>query len=221
MGLITATLRPAVGLWLRSQLEAVETLHLDITGRDRELLQGYIRQVALQATTAVYEGLHLSRVDLAAESIALQWRPAVELRAPLLADLQVILTQANLTASLKSPLLQSGIADLLARAFGTNPLDGKDISWETACLEAGAISLRGHNAHLQIGITARDGALQVAPLCLQLGGRHWQVPFVALELGDAAISRLEIEGGCCKLAGKLAVRPQRPTIVRKQKCDLQ
>ena len=207
MGLIAGALRPAIGLWLRSQLDAVETLHIEIAGRDREFLQGHIARAMLQATAITYRGLSLERVELAAAAIELQWQPSVQLRAPVAAALRVSLTRVNLTASLGSPLLQEGIADLLTRAFGTNPLAEGPANWETACFEAGKIILQGKSTRLELGVAALQGRLQLAPVRLQVGERIWETPTATVELGDAMLSHLELDGDRCYLQGNLGIRP--------------
>lgn len=207
MGLILGTLRPMLGLWVRSQLAAVETLELQIEARDREFLRGQLQKVELQAIAAVYQGLHLGHAALVARRISIQWRPSVRLRAPLIAALQVDLTQADFAASLASPLLQSGIADLLEKAFGRNPLAERAIVWETVRLETGAIALEGQDVHLELGITAEESHLTLAPIRLQFDDRQLEAASVTFNLGDAAIESLDIQRDRLCLSGQIAIQP--------------
>lgn len=212
MGLIIGVLRPVLQLWLRSQLAAVETLHVKLEGSDGEFLQGRIPAVAVRATGVVYQGLYLGRAALAAEGILLQWRPSVQLQAPLIAQLQIGLTDRDLTASLTSPLVQSGLTDLLARALSIEPAAIATMTWETARFEAGRVILSGPNARLEFGLSV-EGApggndLVLAPVCLHWRDRAWETPATAFDLGDAAMESLEIVGDRLQLQGMLTIRPE-------------
>jgi hypothetical protein len=111
-------LSPAVGLWLRSQLEHVEDLHLTIEAGDRQLLSGCISRVVVSARNAVYRGLHLSQVSLVGEQIrtnlaqVVRGKPLRLLKAfPIVGD--VLLYEADLNQSLQAPLLAQGVIEFL------------------------------------------------------------------------------------------------------------
>ena len=57
-GMISTVVSPAVQFWLRSQVEAVETLQFKLRGRDRQILRGHIPTVSIAACRAIYQGLH-------------------------------------------------------------------------------------------------------------------------------------------------------------------
>ena len=116
--LISMVLSPAVGLWLRSQLEHVEDLHLTIEAGDRQLLSGCISRVVVSARNAVYRGLHLSQVSLVGEQIrtnlaqVVRGKPLRLLKAfPIVGD--VLLYEADLNQSLQAPLLAQGVIEFL------------------------------------------------------------------------------------------------------------
>jgi LmeA-like phospholipid-binding len=116
--LLSKILAPAVRLWLRSQIEAAASLEFQISGRNRQLLQGRIPAVQVNATAVVYQGLHLDQVQLRASQIQinlnqlLQGKPLRLLETvPVIG--QVCLTQADLNASGESPLLHQALSDLL------------------------------------------------------------------------------------------------------------
>jgi hypothetical protein len=102
---------------LRSQVEAVEALQVKILGKSKQILQGYIPQVLLSCDRAVYQGLHLSQVQLNGRDIAVNL-PEVIKRQPLklleavFVEIQLRLDAHDLQASLDSALLQSGLSDL-------------------------------------------------------------------------------------------------------------
>lgn len=115
--MIAKLLSSAVKLYLRSQVEVVEALQVKIVGKSKQILQGYIPQVLLSCDRAVYQGLHLSQVQLNGRDIAVNL-PEVIKRQPLkllkavFVEIQLKLDAADLQASLDSALLQSGLSDL-------------------------------------------------------------------------------------------------------------
>lgn len=116
--LISRVLAPAVRLWVRSQLEHVEDLHLEIEAGDRQLLGGGISRVTAAASKAVYRGLHFSQIQVAGQDIqtnlgqVLRGKPFRLLAAfPVCGE--VTLTAADLNASLTAPLLADAVTDFL------------------------------------------------------------------------------------------------------------
>lgn len=115
--MIAKLLSGAVKLYLRSQVKAVEALQVKILGKSKQILQGYIPQVLLSCDRAVYQGLHLSQVQLNGRDIAVNL-PEVIKRQPLklleavFVEIQLRLDAHDLQASLDSALLQSGLSDL-------------------------------------------------------------------------------------------------------------
>ncbi len=116
ISLISKVLSPAVRLWLRSQVESVETLEFQIEGSDRQILAGCIPKVAIAARKAVYKGLHLSQIDLTGETIRinlgqiLKGKPLKLLNVvPIYGSL--LWDETDLNASLKSPLLAIALAE--------------------------------------------------------------------------------------------------------------
>lgn len=116
--LISRVLAPALKLWVRSQLDQVEDLHITIDAGDRQMLSGEISQVFASAQRAVYQGLHFSQIQVAGQQIqtnlgqVLRGKPFRLLQAfPV--NGEVSLTEADLNASLSAPLLAGAIADFL------------------------------------------------------------------------------------------------------------
>ena len=68
--MISKLLSTAVKLYLRSQLRGVEELQVNIIGKNKQILQGYIPQVLLNCNRAIYQGLHLREVELNGSNIA-------------------------------------------------------------------------------------------------------------------------------------------------------
>ncbi|EKQ67054.1 Protein of unknown function (DUF2993) [Leptolyngbyaceae cyanobacterium JSC-12] len=116
--LISRVLSPAVQLWVRSQLEQVEDLHLEIEAGDRQLLSGSIHRVSAAASKAVYQDLHFSQIKVTAEQIQTNLPQMLRGKAfrlltafPLSGE--VALSEADLNASLKAPLLAKAVTEFL------------------------------------------------------------------------------------------------------------
>lgn len=116
--LVSRVLSPAVRLWLRSQVDAVEALQVQIEGGDRQILTGHIPKVSLTAHKVVYQGIALSDIALVGEGIrvnlgqVLRGQPLRLLEA---VPIQAVATiqQEDLNTSLQAPLLANAIKDLL------------------------------------------------------------------------------------------------------------
>jgi hypothetical protein len=118
--IISRVLTPAVGLWLRSQVEHLEDLEIKIGGSDRQIVGGYLPQVGVSTHKAVYQGLHLCQIAVKGTNIRvnlgeiLKGKP-LRLLEPILITGQVMLREDDIQVSLASPLLISGLKDLLVK----------------------------------------------------------------------------------------------------------
>ena len=138
--LMSRVLTPAIKLWLRSQLDSIENLQLDLDSGNRELLSGAIPQVSLSASQAVYKGIHLSRTQVIAKNISTNLRQvlrgqAVKLLEPLPIELEAALTAADLAASAEAALFQDalkmGLIPLLEQQLSA-PSDWPFPDWQPA-----------------------------------------------------------------------------------------
>jgi len=114
--IIGRVLPGAVKLWLRTQVEQIDSLVIDLSGRDRQLLSGYIPGLAIAAEGVVYKGLNLSRVQLGADDIRINLGQVVRGKPLRLMERfpvkgQVMLSDQDFAASVLSPLLAEGLAD--------------------------------------------------------------------------------------------------------------
>jgi len=114
----SSVLSPAVQLWLRSQVQQVDELKVKIEGSDRQIFSGAIPKVTVAGRGAVYKGLHLTEVDIEGCGIrinlgqALKGKPLRLLESiPVTGVLR--LSQADLNASLKAPLLADALSEFL------------------------------------------------------------------------------------------------------------
>jgi hypothetical protein len=166
-------LSSAVKLYLRSQVDRVEDLKIEIVGKNKQILQGYIPQVLLSCDRAVYQGLHLSHVQLNGTDIAVNLsevirRQPLKLLEPVFVAIQLKLDAADLQASLNSALLQSGLSDLwqmVLSSQSTNFRDSRDLT--QLAVEWQNIAIADRQLKL-VGI-ARDTVGETKKLILSTG----------------------------------------------------
>ncbi|WP_293125220.1 DUF2993 domain-containing protein [Microcoleus sp. bin38.metabat.b11b12b14.051] len=114
----SSVLSPAVQLLLRSQVQQVDELKVKIEGSDRQIFSGTIPKVTAAARGAVYKGLHLTEVAIEGCGIrinlgqALKGKPLRLLESVPVAGV-LRLSQADLNASLKAPLLADALSEFL------------------------------------------------------------------------------------------------------------
>ncbi len=117
--IISRFLNPALKFWVRSQLQDIETLNIEIHGGDRNILRGKIETVFLQAEKANYQGIYINHALVKTEEIAvnlggiLRGKP-LKLLHPILAEGELKLQKNDLQKSIKSELLTQGLIDLVA-----------------------------------------------------------------------------------------------------------
>ncbi|WP_323252014.1 DUF2993 domain-containing protein [Spirulina sp. CCNP1310] len=224
---VSGVLAPAVGLWLRSQLDHVDHLQIQITSKNQQLLRGKISQVDLKADQAVYQGIHLSHGEMTATNIEinvgemLKGKP-FRLLAPVPVIGSVALTVGDLQASFGSKLLAQGLEEAIAQIIPpASGLQLGSIRWETANFQPDAIELQGQMAdvHGQRGITLHSGlamatpqTLRLAPLQLTLGATAHALPAFKLDLGpDIQLTLLDLTPNAIRLEGCLTIIPEPPS----------
>jgi LmeA-like phospholipid-binding len=232
-GLISRVLAPAIQLWLKSQVEQVEHLQVGIQARDRQILSGTIPQITLLAQKVIYQGLHLSDVDLTGRNIrvnlgqVIQGKP-LQLLEPIAVNGMVILLEADLNASLAAPLLADAIKLFLLDLLRSGSLEavvGGDLNLQNLqmrlmptalTLRADLISQTGQATEIAL----RSGLHLSQPNQLQLQNPQWLPHFNAkrglplkeldgyeFDLGDAQLTALTITQGQLECHGQLLVQP--------------
>lgn len=236
--LISKILAPAVKLWLRSQLEQVETLQVEVEAGDRQLLSGAIGRVNVVAQAAIYRGLHLTQAQVSGENIRtnlnqmLRGKP-FRLLAEFPISGRVCLNAADLNASLKAPLLANAVIDfllLLLKSEGDDELAGQSVQDLTlsdpqATLGDGQITL--NTTLISVGGTAipvvvRTGLTIENGQILKLDRPQWlphanaqrglplkELHGFAFDLGpQAALEELTITPEQIVCRGRLVVTPE-------------
>lgn len=226
-GWVSGVLSPAVTLWLRSQLDHVDNLQIQITSKNQQLLRGQIPHVTLKADQAVYQGIHLSHGEMTAEDIQINVGEMLKgqpfrLLAPVPLSGSVGLTATDLQASLGSALLAQGLREAIAQMIPPDiGLQLGAIAWETAIFKPEGIELQGQMADPQgqRGITLRSGLelaspqiLRLAPLQCSLGATPYALPAFELDLGpDVQLTTLAITPTALQLQGRLTIIPEPPS----------
>ncbi|MBU7586392.1 MAG: DUF2993 domain-containing protein [Nostoc sp. TH1S01] len=138
--IITNVLTTAVKLWLRAQVSHVSQLEVDIKASDRQLLSGRLPWVSISASDAVYQGLHITRIQLVAENIqvnigaVLKGQP-LRLLATVPVVGELIVDEKDLNSSASSELLSTALNEVLVKLLPEHCLKSKQITWEKIILE--------------------------------------------------------------------------------------
>jgi LmeA-like phospholipid-binding len=138
--IITNVLTTALKLWLRAQVSHVSQLEVDIKASDRQLLSGRIPWVSISASNAVYQGLHITRIQLVAENIqinigtVLKGQP-LRLLAPVPVVGELVVEEKDLNSSLSSELLSTALNEVLVKFLPEHCLKSQPISWQKIILE--------------------------------------------------------------------------------------
>ena len=158
--IIGRVLPAAVRLWLRSQVEQVENLSLQIAGSDRDILTGYVPSIAISAQNAIYQGIHISQLQLSAKDIRINVGQVMRGKALRLLQTfpitgEVSLSAADLNASLGSALLTQGLKEFWQQLIQHPAF-------------AQAVEVRYGPLPLQPDLCLQDAQLRVANQCLGL-----------------------------------------------------
>ena len=169
--MISKLLSSAVKLYLRSQVSQVEDLQVKISGKNKQILQGYIPQVFLSCDRAIYQGLNLSQIELNGLDIAINLPEVIKkkplrLLEPIFVEIKLKLDADDLQASLDSELLQSGLDDLWQMILGTQintsevELDNLAIDWHSIAIADQVLNLAGKY---------QDSTEETQEICLSTG----------------------------------------------------
>jgi hypothetical protein len=144
--IITNVLTTALKLWLRSQVSQVSQLEVEIKASDRQILSGSIPWVSIFANHAVYQGLHITQIQLVAENIrinigsVLKGQPLRLLETvPVVGEL--VVEEDDLNASTSSTLLSTGLNDVLDKLLPEQCSKSKSIFYQKIILDNSQIIL--------------------------------------------------------------------------------
>jgi hypothetical protein len=223
--LISKVLSPAVGLWLRSQVQQVSNLEVKISGSDRQILHGTIPRVSILAHHAVYQGLHLTQIQLVGEGIrtnlgqVLRGQP-LRLLEPVPVFGELLLQESALNASLQSPLLANALNELLLTLLPASyTLDGQ-VSWHKIGIDSDQLIVSATlatNTSNPTPVVIRTGLKLASCHELQLEQPQIQIPVefplvnldsFKLDLGaEVAIEELTLSSGKLMCCGRINIIP--------------
>jgi hypothetical protein len=145
---ITQALTTAIKFWLRTQLTQVSQIEVEIGASDHQLLSGCIPSVSIFATNAVYQGLHVTSIQMLAENIQINIGGIIKGQSlglsqivPVVAEL--IVEEQHLNDSLTSELLSTALNDVLLKLLPEAWEKSKPISWQEITLDNDRLIISG------------------------------------------------------------------------------
>jgi len=230
--LISKMIGPALRFWLRSQVEQVENLQVEITGGDRQILAGQIYRVAVSAEDVVYQGLHFSRIHLTGNNMRINLGQVIQgqplrLLSPVPVEAELLLKSADLNASLQAPLLATALSEFLSLLQSGSRKTAlaavKPITVEKVVIDPGQLTF--HTSSLSADGSTLPLAIQMglqlaSPRELQFVDPHYlfqneaqRLPLkdlhgFTLDLGpEVAVRELRLESGQLVCWGQMNVLP--------------
>ncbi|MBW4556806.1 MAG: DUF2993 domain-containing protein [Trichormus sp. ATA11-4-KO1] len=137
--IITNVLTTALKLWLKSQVSQVSQLEVEIRASDRQILSGCIPWVSIFASDAVYQGIHITRIQLLAENIQVNVGSIIKGQPLRLLETvpvsgSLVVEEKDLNSSLSSELLSTALNDVLVKLIPEYYPKSQPISWQKIIL---------------------------------------------------------------------------------------
>ncbi|GAB4218022.1 MAG: DUF2993 domain-containing protein [Synechococcales cyanobacterium] len=224
-------LNPVVSAWIRSQVQSVDDLQVNIRGNDSELLNGLIAGAEVSGRNLRYEGVSVSQVALQGQNIrlnvpaALQGSP-LQLTAPVPLQVGLRLTEADLNQTLQSPMIQAQLAQAkvaLPVGGGSVPfrIQSPRVTLEQDRLRIDAQLASGNTPAVPITLATR--VVPTSPHQLSLRDPVWitsgqEIPIAGLnnlpiDLGpEVQIQQLQIQNRTLVYQGILTLQTTTPPV---------
>ncbi len=222
--IVTKVLTKALKLWLRSQVSDISQLEVEIQASDKQLLSGYIPKVLVFARHAIYQGLHLTQIELVAENIQVDIGSVLKGQPLRLSEIvpvvgELIAEEEALNASLSSDLLSSGLNEVLHQLLPEHGPKAKGIVWQNIFLGHKKIILTAtqdpkiapQDLEINLGVDLLNGnELQISPIKIQ---EHTRVYLdnedgYKLNLGtDVDLKQLTLMPGKLVCHGRININP--------------
>ncbi|PAX56162.1 hypothetical protein CK510_10445 [Brunnivagina elsteri CCALA 953] len=214
--LVTRVLKGALKLFLRSQVSDIQDLEIDIQANDRQILSGTIPKLSIFANRAVYQGLHLTSIQLTAENIRVDISSVLKGQPLRLLEVipvtgRLILEESDLNASLTSALLSTALNDALIKLLPEFSPNSKIIIWKKVILDKNQLILFANQD------TDSEAMLQ-SPLKIGIGlellsSNQLKLTLVDHPFNESISSELEKEHyfdlGCDVEIEDLAITPEK------------
>ena len=222
--IVTKVLTKAVKLWLRSQVSTVSQLEVEIQSSDKQLLSGHIPKVSVFARHAIYQGLHLTQIQLVAENIQIDIGSVLKGQPLRLSQIvpvvgELIVEEEALNASLCSDLLSTGLNEILHQLLPEHSLKAKGIVWQNILLNNRKIILTATQnpqvdpqiIEIKMGLDLLNGnELQISPIKIQESTKVYfeSEDGYKLNLGsDVDIKQLTLIPGKLICHGRININP--------------
>ncbi len=224
---VSAIVNPLVARWIKSEVDSVDNLSVNIKGADNDLLGGRIAQAEVSGDNLVYKDFYLSRVELSGQDIRLTVDEALsggslELVEPLPVQAMLRLTDLDLNRSIQAPLIQSQLAeanvDIPVGSGGSVAFQLREpqVSILDGRLKIDAL-LNSDGTDVPVSVTTgllpQNGSqlLLVNPTWLGEGGVETPIAGLedlAIDLGpDVAIGSLQLQAGQLIYNGIVTIQP--------------
>lgn len=223
---INKLLAGAVKIFLLAQVSEVKQLDIQILGKTRQILKGYIPELFINTQEVIYQQLHFSTLEVRGSNIKINLgqvksQKALQLLEPILVDLQALFLVIDVTNSLAAPLLQAGLTDIAQRLLASYPeylANKENYHWDTISLEDNAIAFVGTLQQsaktiplkFQTQVKLADShTLILLPQAI-ITDKSLPLPEkpITFDLGEqTVIAKLEIAPQQIALAGKITIYP--------------
>jgi hypothetical protein len=225
-------LSPLVAAWIRSEVQRVDNLQVQIVGSDAQILNGQIPQAQVSGDNLSYQGFQVSHLRLQGQDIrlnvgeAIQGRSPLRLLAPVPVQVSLRLTEEDLNRTLQAPLIQAQ----LAQAQVQLPVGGQVVPFlirqPQVTLEQGRLRIQANLTTpegVEAPVTVLTGLEAQGPNRLRLVNPLWvsegqEIPIpgladfpIQLDPG-VRIDRLELQPGQILYEGILTIYPEVATV---------
>lgn len=226
-------LSPLLAAWIRTEVDAVENLNVQISGADADILNGVIPQASISGSNLRYQGFQINQLQLAGQNIRLNVGEAIQgqplrLLAPVPVQVSLVMTEADLNQTLSSPTIQQQ----LAQAKVSLPLAaGQEVPF---LISDPNVTLESERIRIQANLSLSDG--EPLPVTLTTGiepqnqnqliltDPNWvtaegqALPIPGLEElliqldADVRIKRLDLQQGQLHYEGQLTIQPEEVAV---------
>ena len=190
--------------WLRSRLQAVEGLEIQLHGSAFQLLRGRLEGVTVLARRVIYQGLEIEQVNLRSDAITVQMGnllkgQPVQLEQRFKIRGTLSFSPEALTRTLAGPRWRP-LGDALAeQVLGVVPLKQLVIRQDALELSADVVP-SGTTVTMETLVNAANGTMV---LCSRDGSLQVPLPMDP----NITIERADLEGGMVQLHGVAVVSP--------------
>ncbi|MBC7881464.1 MAG: DUF2993 domain-containing protein [Anaerolineae bacterium] len=155
---------PLLQAWVRSQVQQVDDLQVNVVGPDAAVMNGQISRVDISGRNLVYQGISARSLSMRGSDIRLDTRQGLRLTKAVRADVALSLSEGDINNYLASPAFQEQTKNWKIKLPGS--LGGAEQEVPIDLSNARARVLRNQ---LEINATVRLGKGEPAPLRIVSG----------------------------------------------------